>query len=160
MRSIQFSAMLLILAAGCAQVEQTPDVLQDPGTDPGLDTVADPAPDTSADPAVDPDVPDETACPHEGSTISRIIDECVEQDTDRTQFAQCIDGLHDSWSTGLANRFECASCAQVYSDLRCLVYDNMYDFCDPDVAGEYSEEDLETFLDGCAVLLYLGVRFE
>jgi len=114
--------------------------------------------DPDADPAVDPitePVPD--GCEHEGMTLEQILTECVENETARTHYLECIDGLHASWHSGLRDLFECEDCWEVLSQLDCLAY-GMTDYCsDPDAAGTY---DLDTLLDNCAVLLYLGVRFD
>lgn len=129
-------------------------------TDTARDTAPDTAEDTSVDTFTDPDVPDDPACPHEGLTIAQIIAECVPGEYDRNYFNECITGLHDSWSTGLADHFACSTCPEVYDDLTCIIYNGFTEFCDADATGEFTEEDLQMFLDNCGVLLYLGVRFE
>jgi hypothetical protein len=114
--------------------------------------------DPDADPAVDPipePVPD--ACEHEGMSLEQILAECVDDETARARYLECIDGLHASWYSGLRDLFECEDCWEVLSQLDCLTH-GMYDYCsDPEAAGEY---DLDTLLDNCGVLLYVGVRFD
>ena len=114
--------------------------------------------DPDADPAVDPVLePEPDACEHEGMTLEQILEECVDNETARTHYIECIDGLHASWRSGLRDLFECEDCWEVLSQLDCLTY-GIVDYCsDPDAAGEY---DLDTLLDNCSVLLYLGVRFD
>ncbi|MBW2262280.1 MAG: hypothetical protein JRG91_09940 [Deltaproteobacteria bacterium] len=143
---------LLAILGGVATVGcgSTSSIEGDTSTDVATETV---------DPAVDP-IPEplpEPGCEHEGMTLERILGECVENEEARTRYIECIDGLHSSWHTGLRDLFECEDCWEVLSQLDCLAY-GMTDFCsNPEEAGEY---DLDTLLDNCSVLLYLGVRFD
>ncbi len=60
---------------------------------------------------------------------------------------------------GLTEFFECSDCSDMRWQLEtCLVGGHPTTFCDdPENTEEF---DLDTFLDNCAVMLYLGVRFE
>ena len=156
-RSLSVPAVgLLAILGGVATVSCGSTSSLEGDADAG-DTAAetiDATPDPDPEPLPDP-MPD--ACEHEGMTLEQILAECVENEAARTHYIECIDGLHASWRSGLRELFECEDCWEVLSQLDCLAY-GMVDFCsDPDAAGEY---DLETLLDNCSVLLYLGVRFD
>ena len=111
--------------------------------------------DTYVDPITDPAEPD-TGCEHAGMALGEIIDECITYEGSRIFYHACLDALHESWTTGLSEYFQCQPCSEVEFLLSCLTGNE--DFCSrPELAGEY---DLETLLDNCMVVLYVGVRFE
>lgn len=145
---------LLAILGGVATVGCGSTSSLEGDADAGEDVAVEAA-DPDADPIPEP-IPDAT-CEHEGMTLEQILAECVDSETARTHYLECIDGLHSSWRTGLRDLFECEDCWEILSQLDCLAY-GMVDYCsDPDAAGTY---DLDTLLDNCSVLLYLGVRFE
>ena len=69
---------------------------------------------------------------------------------------ECIDALRASWRTGLTELFQNEECSEILHQLSCLTATQ--DFCsDPEAAAKY---DLDTLMNNCAILVYLGVRFE
>jgi hypothetical protein len=134
---------------GDAAADVGPDSA-DAAVDPAVDTYVDAPVDTAPDPVLDP------GCEHEGMTLEQIFDDCHFDADMRAFYVGCIDALHASWRTGLREYFECLPCSQVATDLACL--SGMVDYCTfPEEAGEF---DLDRFLDNCATIIYLGVRFE
>jgi hypothetical protein len=138
-------------ADAAAEADASADPAADPRHEPDLappDVTPDAVPDPVVDPAVDP------ACDARGATLEEILAVCDISREERQYYLDCIDELHASWRTGLTELFACESCGEVLRQLReCLDW-RCYN---PGTQGPF---DLDDFLDNCAVLLYLGVRFE
>lgn len=138
-----------------ASADVAPDPAPDPAPEPDLappDVTPDHTPDPVVDPVVDPVT--DPACDAAGATLEEILAGCDIYEDMRQYYIDCIDELHASWRTGLTELFACESCDEVMRQLReCLSWR-----CgNPHDQGPF---DLEDFLDNCAVLMYLGVRFE
>lgn len=133
---------------------------QDDGRDAAPDPAADapdaPRPDYPVPPDVRPEPAPDPApeCDPADATLEEILAECVEDEAMRAYYLECIDAMHASWREGLTRLFACEDCWEVRDQLmNCLEWR-----CS--TAEEQGEFDLESFLDNCAVLIYLGVRFE
>jgi hypothetical protein len=131
------------------------DAAADQAADPAVDR-ADAQPDLRPDPIVDPpvDLPADPACDAPGRTLEDILTGCGLPADQRQRWIDCIDALHVSWRTGLTQLFACESCPDILFQLQ-----NCLDWRCYDPNGE-EPFDVENFLDNCATLLYLGVRFE
>ena len=88
-------------------------------------------------------------------TLTKLIRKLVDP-SNQADLITCIDELHDSWQTGLTELFASEDEDQIAFHLQCL-----QNLClnrgVPDDTGEY---DVDTLLDNCVVLVYLGVRFQ
>lgn len=150
-----------LVTLGCGSTEDIrggADTSADVAPDTAADTLDTVDPDPDPDPDADPDIAVDPGCEHAGYTLEQLVEECVDNESDRAQIMDCIDDLNDSWRNGLREYFECLPCPTVHNDLlHCLLW-GYPDVCsDPAAAGEF---DLDDFLDHCAVLLYVGVRFD
>ncbi|MFH1434931.1 MAG: hypothetical protein ABIJ56_04350 [Pseudomonadota bacterium] len=129
---------------------------EDAAPDTSDDSAADPAVDPAIDPAEDPavDTSEEEPCESVAETLDEMITTCIEYEDEAAHYKECIDELHESWRTGLEELFKCEDCYDIQGYLRdCLGWR-----CgDPGNQGEF---DLDDFLNNCAVMMYLGVRFE
>ena len=146
--SIPAMGLLFILgSAATTGCYDSSNLVGDGETDADVTHEADAAP----DPMVDPDA--EPECVPGDRTLEEMIVECVEDDTQRDYYLECMDALHASWRSGLADLFACEDCWEV----RHYLNDCLWRACDdPAAAGEF---DLEEFLDNCMMPVYLGVRF-
>jgi hypothetical protein len=149
--------LMLLAGAATAGCEHDQSIAGDASADSAVvdaaaDTTTVDAPD-APEPRVDP------GCVNEGLTFDEIVAECVADAETRERVLACVDALHSSWRTGLREHFECMSCHDVSEDIGlCLLYPWGGSTCEaPEDVGEF---DLEAFLDNCAALIYLGVRFE
>lgn len=98
------------------------------------------------------------ACIRKDITIAEIINSCITYEPERKEIQACVDALNDSWRTGLEELFRCDDCSDISRKLGSCLSRSDKDTCsNPQDAGEF---DRDTFLDNCAVNLYLGVRFE
>ncbi len=116
----------------------------DTGTESDIDTMSDSGTNTGTDDGF--------------QTLEEIVREVITDESTQEEIMVCIDGLHESWHDGLQTLFQQESDSEIQSQLDCLLNGYRIDMCnDPKAAGEY---DVEMLLNNCAVLLYLGVRFE
>jgi hypothetical protein len=88
----------------------------------------------------------------EGS-LEEIVREVIPDENTQEALKDCIDKLHESWQTGLEELFQGETEGEIEYQLSCLIRGCQ----DPDAMGEYA---LDTLLDNCAVVIYLGVKFE
>lgn len=166
-------ALLLVsgvATAGCgastgfvddADSDRVTDADGDADADADSDTDAEVDADADVDAEVDADADVDEECEPVGETFEEILEECLpapEHKAYRNQILACVDGLHESWREGLTEHFRCMECHNIEYDLDSCLMHGFDNFCDnPAAAGEF---DVETFIDNCAIMLYLGVRFE
>lgn len=141
-----------VAAAGCSD-DSTGNLAADSESDAIVETDSD-----SNDPmdtASDTDSNDPTDTDFSNMSLAQIVEAVVEDEIQQEAIINCIDGLNDSWETGLEALFQSETDDEIVTQLGCLMIGNLCD--NPDAAGEYS---LETLLDNCAIAVYLGIRFE
>lgn len=161
--SVGAAGLALILGgaitAGCYKSTDLRGDVQDARDGAGeADPALDPTPDYYPDPDVPlpdfpPDPPPDPPCDPTGRTLDEIIVDCVPTPDMQDYYRQCIDAMHASWRTGLAELFACESCVQVREQLMYCLDWRCWNV-DPDQVF-----DMEDFLDNCGIPVYLGVRF-
>ncbi len=159
-----------VASLGCSNVEPadgTSEYAQaDSGTDNSRDTGdkdttdTDTGQSTDKEEDTDVDTDEDTEDTSRDSTLEEIVADTVPNQRKQQEVLDCIDALHDSWRTGLEGLFNSEDDNQILYHLECLMGEIGPDdpLClNPEQAGEY---DLDTLLNNCAVLVYMGVRFE
>ena len=155
--ALSIPAMGLVFILGSAATTgcyDSSNLTGDTETEADVMPEADAAGDPLIDPDPDPDPDPEPECVPGDRTLEEMIMECVEDESQREYYLECIDALKESWRSGLRDLFACEDCYEV----RHYLYDCLWRACDdPANAGEF---DLEEFLDNCMMPMYLGVRLE
>lgn len=122
-------------------------------TDSGADMGSDTSTDSDAGANADTETSSESL-----RSLTEIIRDVVASESEQDDILGCIEGLHDSWHAGLEELFQNKADSEIVAQLNCLMNEYPNNLCDdPEATGEYS---LDTLLDNCSVLLYLGVQFE
>jgi hypothetical protein len=109
------------------------------------------------------DAADDAGCDASGAVFEEILARCMPGDEEwivrrRAEVLACIAALHESWRAGLTEHYACAPCWEFENDISTCLIEGYLPTCEhPEDAGEF---DLDRFLDNCAVLIYVGVRFE
>lgn len=139
-----------------------PDARSDDAADSVRDEAADDAAEVRPDDATD-GAADDAACDPSTAVFEEIVARCLPGDEEymvrfRADVLACVAALHESWRAGLTEHYACRPCWEFEDEMdNCLLH-GMGSLCaDPAAAGEF---DLDRFLDNCAILLYVGVRFE
>lgn len=155
---------LLMLMGGVVSLGCSESLPSDPG-ETETETITLPDTGTAEDTESDTESIDEETDTEPGDagprrTLAEMVESVVQDEEKRESLLDCFDTLHESWRTGLEDLFRDDDDHQIAYYLDCLLGNTGRDggWCkNPEEAGEF---DLDLFINNCATLVYLGVRFE